>query len=330
MDKLLSLQVFSAVASSGSFAAAADRLELSRAVVSKHVKHLEEHIGTRLLERTTRRVALTDAGRIFHERALRVIAEIDEAMLEAGQATAVPRGKIRITSALSFGLRHLSYALSAFLDRYPEVRIELDLSDRFVDIGEEGYDLAIRIGTLEESSLIARKLAVTQVVLCGSPAYLDRRGAPRSPRELRDHDCLIYAYNPQPKAWTFRRNGAEETVPVDGPVRVNNGDFLRQLALDGHGLVLLPTFLIGGDLHDGRLVRVLDEYDAGELGIYAVYTQRKFLPVRVRTLMDFLVARFGDPAYWKDAAWPTVIPDATRSPKRTKPARAPRRAGKTY
>lgn len=330
MDKLLSLRVFSAVASSGSFAAAAGRLELSRAVVSKHVKYLEEHIGTRLLERTTRRVALTEAGRTFHERALRAIAELDEAMLEAGQATAVPRGKIRITSALSFGLRHLSHALSVFLDRYPEVHIEIDLSDRFVDIGEEGFDLAVRIGALEESSLIARKLAVTQVVLCGSPTYLDRRGAPRSPRELRDHDCLIYAYNPQPKVWTFRRRGVGETVPVDGSLRVNNGDFLRQLALDGHGLVLLPTFLVGNDLREGRLVRVLDEYDAGELGIYAVYTQRRFMPVRVRTLLDFLVERFGDPAYWKDAAWPTAIPDATRPPQKTRPAHAPRRAGKTY
>ena len=298
MDKLLSLRVFLAVASGGSFAAAADRLELSRAVVSKHVKYLEEDIGTRLLERTTRRVALTEAGRAFHERAQRAIAELDEAMLQAGQATAAPSGKIRITCALSFGVRHLSHAVSAFFELYPAIRIELDLSDRFVDIGEEGYDLAIRIGALEESSLIARKLATTQMVLCGSPAYLDRRGAPQSPRELRDHDCLIYAYNPQPKAWTLRRSGADETVPVDGSLRVNNGDFLRQLALDGHGLVLLPTFLVGSDLRDGRLVRVLDEYDAGELGVYAVYTQRRFMPVRVRALLDFLVARFGDSAYW--------------------------------
>lgn len=325
MDKLLSLQVFSAVVNGGSFAAAADRLELSRAVVSKHVKYLEEHVGTRLLERTTRRVALTEAGRLFHERVVRVIAELDEAMLEAGQATAVPRGKIRITSALSFGLRHLSHALSAFLDRYPEVRIELDLSDRFVDIGEEGFDLAIRIGALEESSLIARKLAATRILLCGSPAYLDRRGAPRSPHELRDHDCLIYAYNPQPKAWTFRRRGVDETVPVDGSLRANNGDFLRQLAIDGRGLALLPSFLVGEDVREGRLVRLLGDYDAGELGVYAVYTQRKFLPVRVRTLLDFLVARFGDPAYREDVSGPTAVPQSARPAKHTGPPRSPRR-----
>lgn len=300
MDTLLSFKVFLAVAGDGSFAAAADRLELSRAVVSKHIKYLEEHIGTRLLERTTRRVALTELGRAFYERAQRALGELDEAMLEAGQSTVVPRGKIRITSALSFGLRHLSHAISEFLGRYPEVNVELDLSDRMIDIGEEGFDLAVRIGALEQSSLIARKLATTRLVACGSPAYLKQRGAPKAPQQLREHNCLIYSYNPQPKIWTFKRGGEEEAVHVDGCVQVNNGDLLRQLALDGRGLVLLPTFLVGDDLEAGRLVHVLGDYDAGELGIYAVYTNRKFMPAKVRSFLDFLVEHFGDNAYWDE------------------------------
>lgn len=300
MDTLLSFRVFLAVVGEGSFAAAADRLELSRAVVSKHVKYLEEHIGTRLLERTTRRVALTELGRVFYERAKRAVDDLDEAILEAGQATAVPRGKIRVTSALSFGLRHLSHAISEFLDRYPTVNIELDLSDRLIDIGEEGFDLAIRIGALDQSSLIARKLATTRLVVCASPHYLKQRGVPKTPQQLRKHNCLTYSYNPQPKNWAFKRVGVEETVQVDGCVQVNNGDLLQQLALDGHGLVLLPTFLVGADLEAGRLVHLLGEYDAGELGIYAVYTNRKFMPAKVRTFLDFLLERFGDNAYWDE------------------------------
>ena len=308
MDTLLSFKVFLAVAGDGSFAAAADRLELSRAVVSKHIKYLEEHIGTRLLERTTRRVALTELGRAFYERAQRALGELDEAMLEAGQSTVAPRGKIRITSALSFGLRHLAHAISEFLGRYPEVSIELELSDRVIDIGEEGFDLAIRIGALEQSSLIARKLTTTRRVVCGSPAYLKQRGAPKTPQQLRAHNCLTYSYNPQPKIWTFKRGGQEETVQVGGCVQVNNGDLLQQLALDGHGIVLLPTFLVGADLEAGRLVHVLSDYDAGELGIYAVYTNRKFMPVKVRSFLDFLVERFGDNAYWDEWSLRTTTP----------------------
>jgi DNA-binding transcriptional LysR family regulator len=318
MDQLTSLKVFLAVTGEGSFAAAADRLELSRAVVSKHVKFLEKQVNARLLERTTRRVALTDCGRAFHERAQRAVAELDEAMAEAAQAAAVPRGKVRMTCGLSFGLHHLSHAVSAFLARYPEVQVELDLSDRFVDLGEEGCDLAIRVGALPESTLVARRLATTQMLVCASPGYLARHGTPRRPRELRKHSCLLYAYRPQPKAWTFRRRGVVESVPVAGPVRANNGDFLRELALDGHGLVLSPSFIVGDLVASGGLVRVLADWDAGELGIHAVYPQRKFVPARVRALLDFLVGRFGDPAYWQGDRAPARVaaPPRPRARKR--------------
>ena len=242
-------------------------------------------------------------------------------MLEAGQATVVPRGKIRIMSALSFGLRHLAHAISEFLGRYPEVSIELELSDRFIDIGEEGFDLAIRIGALDQSSLIARKLATTRQVVCGSPAYLKQRGAPKAPQQLREHNCLTYSYNPRPKIWVFKRGGQEETVQVEGCVQVNNGDLLQQLALDGHGIVLLPTFLVGADLEAGRLVHVLADYDAGELGIYAVYTNRKFMPAKVRSFLDFLVERFGDNAYWDEWSLRMAAPSASSTTRKPgKPA----------
>ncbi len=233
-----SLKVFLAVVADKSFSAAAERLELSRAVVSKHVKYLEEQVGTRLLERTTRSVALTESGRAFYERAQRAVGELEEAMLEAGQATVAPRGKLRMTCSVSFGVLHLSSAISAFLDRYPSISIHLDLSDRFVDLSEEGFDLAIRIAAVPQNSLIARKLAAAHLVVCGSPDYLAQYGTPR----------------------------------------------------------------LGEDLKAGRLMQVLGEYDAGELGIYAVYTNRKFLPAKVRTLLDFLIDRFHGVAPWEQAS----------------------------
>jgi DNA-binding transcriptional LysR family regulator len=313
VDTMQSLKIFLSVVGEGSFAAAADRLDLSRAVVSKHVKYLEEYVGTRLLERTTRRVALTELGRTFYERAQRAVGELDEAMLEAGQATVVPRGKIRVTCGVSFGLLHLARAMSAFLDRYPEVTIELDLSDRFVDLGEEGFDLAIRIGALEQSSLIARRLATTRLVVCGSRAYLEQHPMPQAPQQLREHNCLVYSYSPQPKLWTFKRAGEELAIPIEGAVRTNNGDFLRQLALDGRGLAMLPTFMVSEDLKSGRLIHVLSDYDAGELGIYAVYTNRKFLPAKVRSLLDFLVERFRGDAPW--AQWLSVVKPSISKPR---------------
>jgi DNA-binding transcriptional LysR family regulator len=162
-------------------------------------------------------------------------------------------------------------------------------------------------------SLIARKLATTRLVVCGSPAYLTQRGAPKTPPQLREHNCLTYSYNPQPNVWTFRRAGEEEMVQIDGCMRVNSGDFLRQMSLDGRGLVLLPTFLVGDDLEAGRLVHVLNDYDAGELGIYAAYTNRKFMPAIIRLLVDFLVERFGDNAYWDE--WSLRMTTPTVSPR---------------
>ena len=301
MDTMQSLKVFLTVVDEKSFSRAAERLDLSRAVVSKHVKNLEEEVGTRLLERTTRRIALTDSGRTFYERAQRAVSELDEAMLEAGLSTTTPRGKLRVTCSVSFGVLHLSGAISAFLDRYPDIRIELDLSDRFVDLAEEGFDIAVRVAAVLHDALIARKLTTARLIVCASPAYIAEHGTPRSPEDLVRHVCLAYTYSPQRNVWLFKRAGKEFTVPIEGRGSANSGDFLRKLAVDGRGLALLPTFIVGDDLATGRLVQVLDEYDAGELGIYAVYTQRKFLPAKVRALLDFLVEQFRGTPPWQQA-----------------------------
>lgn len=293
MDTLLSVRVFLAVANERSFAQAAARLSLSRAVVSKHVKHLEAHIGTRLLDRTTRSVRLTELGREFFQRAQQSVGELHEAMAQAGESTQAPRGRIRVTCALSFGLRHLAWLVSEFVGRYPEVSIELDLNDRIADIASGGYDLAIRIAALDTGSLIARKLAITRMLVCAAPRYLLQHGTPDSPGALAQHNCMTYTYSAQPNLWTFARGEEREAVRVRGCLQANNGDLLQQMALDGRGIALLPAFLVGADVSAGRLVTLLPDYDAGALGIHAVYAHRKFMPAKVRAFLDFLVERFG-------------------------------------
>lgn len=292
MDTLLSVRVFLAVANERSFVQAATRLSLSRAVVSKHVKHLEAHIGTRLLDRTTRSVRLTELGREFFLRAQQSVGELHEAMAQAGESTQAPRGKIRVTCALSFGLRHLAHLVSEFVGRYPEVSIELDLSDRMADIASGGYDLAIRIAALDTGSLIARRLAITEMLVCAAPSYLERHGTPADPSVLGQHNCLTYSYNPQPNLWSFTRGAEREAVRVGGCLQANNGDLLQQMAVDGRGIALLPAFLVSADLAAGRLIHLLPDYHAGALGIHAVYAHRKFMPAKVRAFLDFLVERF--------------------------------------
>lgn len=292
MDTLLSVRVFLSVANERSFSQAAARLGLSRAVVSKHVKHLESHIGTRLLDRTTRSVRLTELGREFFLRAQQSVGELHEAMAQAGEATQAPRGKIRVTCALSFGLRHLTSLVSEFVGRYPEVSIEMDLSDRIADLASGNYDLAIRVAALDTGSLIARKLAITRMLVCASPAYLARHGTPRVPSDLISHSCLTYSYNPQPNLWSFAHGVEREAVRVRGSLQANNGDMLQQMAVDGRGIALLPAFLVQEDIAARRLVSLLAGYEGGVLGIHAVYAHRKFMPAKVRAFLDFLVERF--------------------------------------
>lgn len=291
MDTLTCMRTFVAVVDSESFTAGAARLDMSKAVASKYVAQLEDHLGTRLLNRTTRRLSLTESGAAYYERCVQILADVDEAGQAAGMLTAAPRGTLRVAMPVSYGTLRIAPVLTEYLRRYPEVRLDVALADRRVDLIEEGYDLAIRIGSLPESGLIARRLATDRIVLCASPAYLDAHGTPRTPADLKDHACLNYSYSSSGDEWSFDAGA----VRVDGALRANNGDLLRLAALDGAGLIWQPHFIVGGDLQSGRLVEVMREQAAVELGIYAIYPSRKHLSAKVRTFVDYLARCLAEP-----------------------------------
>ncbi|MBE0532949.1 MAG: LysR family transcriptional regulator [Rhodospirillales bacterium] len=295
------LQVFVRIAETGSFSAAARDLGLSKSATSKKLAVLEDRLGARLFNRTTRRLSLTEAGSDFLERAQRILAELEEAEQAAGRLTDEPRGVLRVNAPMSFGIQHVAPALGDFMTRYPDLAVTLDLDDRRVSLIEEGYDVAVRIADLPDSSLVARKLAPARRAVCASPAYWAAHGVPAHPRELTRHNCLIYAYLPAQNDWRFRGPGGPLTVRVAGNLKANNGDVLREAALAGLGVCLAPTFLVGDDLRDGRLRAVLDTFADDSLAIYAVYPHRRHLSAKVRAFVDFLAGRFGPRPYW-DAA----------------------------
>ena len=310
MDKLTGMAVFARVVEAGSFTAAATQLGLSKSAVSKTVAVLEDRLGARLLNRTTRRLALTEVGRAFYERCARIVAEAEEAELAVTHLQLTPRGTLRVNAPVSFGALHLGPALPAFLARYPDLRVELELSDRFVDLLEEGYDLAVRIAeALADSSLVARRITVNQMVVCASPAYWQRRGRPRVPQDLARHACVTYAYNPTPHDWPFVEGGQRpSSVRVSGPLHTNNGEAALHVALAGLAVVRLPHFICASDLAAGRLETVLDDAMPAPNAIYALYPHSRHLSAKVRALVDFLLERFGPSCNWESAA--QVAPSA--------------------
>lgn len=292
MDRLAAMQTFAKVIETGSFTKAAEALGISRTMATVHVGRLEEHLRVRLINRTTRRLSLTEAGGAYYERCASVLAEIGtiEGSLEA--MAEEPAGILKISAPVTFGVRHLAAALAAFADAHPAVRYDVSLNDRIVDLVEEGYDLAIRIARLVDSSLVARRIASTTLLVCASPGYVRRFGAPKHPRELASRACLGYAYAGTGDKWTLEGRDATTEVRVRTESRANSGDLLRMLAIHGHGIGVFPDFIVADDLKAKRLVQLLPKYHAGELGIFAVYPSRKFLSAKVRTLVDFLVKRF--------------------------------------
>lgn len=295
MDRLAAMRAFAAVAERGSFASAARALGISRAMASRHVQDLEAHLGARLLDRTTRRVAPTEAGRVYHERCAAILAELAEAESAIGALQARPSGRLRVNAPVSFGALHLAAAVADYMAAHPQVSIELVLNDRMVDLVEEGYDVAIRIGRLAPSSLVARRLAPCRLVACAAPSYLRRAGVPRAPADLAGHECLGYTYAPGRDTWRFvGPGGEEESVRVRGRLDCNNGDALRAAAVHGAGIVVLPVFIVGQDLAEGRLRRVLPRHEAPPIAIHAVRPQGRHLSAKVRSFIDFLVPRFGD------------------------------------
>jgi DNA-binding transcriptional LysR family regulator len=298
MDALSGMAVFARIVEAGSFTAAARGLGLSKPAVSKQLARLEARLGARLLNRTTRRLSLTEAGRLFHQRCVRLLADAAAAEQAVAELAEAPRGTLRIGAPMSFGQLHLAPAIAPFLARYPELRIDLSLDDRVVDLVGEGHDLAIRIAELPPSRLVGRRLAINRRVVCAAPAYLQAHGVPRQPRELAQHQCLNYSYLASGDDWRFRGPAGAESVRVAARFTANNGDVLRQAAVDGMGIILSPSFLVGDDLRSGRLVALLDGWQAADTGIWALYPQARQLPRKVRALVDFLVERFGPTPYW--------------------------------
>lgn len=293
------MQVFAQVVESGSFSKASDRLGLSATAVSRQVADLEAHLSTRLLNRTTRRVSLTESGRAYYERCVQLLADLDEAEQEAARAAVVPRGTIKLTTSVTFGVRHLAPALAAFMGLHREVRFDVSLSDRMVDLVEEGFDLGVRIGGPGSENLVARKLGETRLVPCAAPAYLEANGAPRTPEELERHNCFTYEYVLPRNTWRFRdASGAERAVRVAGTLHSNNGDLLAEAAARGAGIVFEPAFIVGPDVRAGRLVPLLQDFVPAPVPIYAVYPSRKHLSAKVRLFVDFLLKSFADTRDW--------------------------------
>ena len=299
MDRLANIEAFVRVAEAKSFSEAARRLRSSKSVVSRSVGALEAELGVRLFHRTTRSLALTEAGRGYFERATRILADLEEANLAVGQLQSAPRGRLRVSAPMSFGFLHLAPALPDFLGLYPEVAVDLALNDRFVDLVDEGFDVAVRIGAMDDSSLIARKLAPIRRVVCASPGYLKARGLPKSPDDLKGHECLFNSNIASSQEWRFTTpEGKPWPVAVNGRLSANNGDAMRVAALKGLGLVNLPTFIVGGDLQERALVTVLDEFISQDLVMSAVYPHSRHLSPKVRAFVDYLADRFGPQPYW--------------------------------
>jgi DNA-binding transcriptional LysR family regulator len=300
LDLLTAMRVFTAVAEAGSFAKAAERLNFSRAMATRYVAQLEAHLGVRLLNRTTRRLSLTEAGNELWQRATQVLTLVQEAELAVAQDVAEPRGTLRINTSVIFGHHHLGQAIRSFLQHHPKMTVDVTLNDRVVDLVEEGYDLAVRIARKIDPGLVARPIARARTVACASPAYLEEHGTPRSPADLARHNCLTYTYTGLPNEWHFRRNGREQRIAVSGNLHANNGDIICDVAARGLGVILQPTFLVYKALRAGQLVRILKNWQTDEFNIYAVYPNRQFLAPKVRSFIDFLLEYFGTQPYWDE------------------------------
>lgn len=299
MDKFSDLEAFVTVVDSGSFSAAGERLETAKSAVSRRVSTLEQRLGVKLLNRTTRRLSLTEAGRAFHERATRILADLDEAEQAVGDSQSALSGQIRLAAPLSFGLQHLSPALNQFSHTHPEVQLHIDLNDRQVNIVEEGFDLAVRIGQLEDSSLIARRLCPIRFVTVASQAYLEQYGTPETPQQLSQHRGLRYSNSPRPTAWSYvGADGVSIQADVPDQLVANNGEILTQAALDGLGIAKEPSFIAYQYLLDRRLQRILTDYKVNSVNLYVMFPPGRYMSRRVRALADFLLSYFGSEPYW--------------------------------
>ena len=298
MEDLTDIVVFVRVVEAKSFTAAAERLGIAKSVVSKYVTRLEERLGARLLNRTTRRLSLTEAGGALYERSRLALEEIAQAERCVGNVQAAPRGTLKLNAPMSFGILHLGPALPEFLKRYPEITLDVSYNDRFVDVIEEGYDVTLRIiSALPDSTLVARSLTPIHFVVCAAPPYLQRAGIPKTPEDLIRHNCLLFTLT-SGNEWHFDGPDGKRSVAVSGSYRSNNGMAIRDMLLAGLGIARTPTFMVGEALQSGTLITVLDDYPTEPSSLYAVYPHNRYLSPKVRAFVDFLAERFAPPAPW--------------------------------
>lgn len=298
MDPLDGIAAFARAVDSGSFSAAARRLKISKSAVSAHVQRLEERLGVRLLNRTTRRLSLTDAGAAYYRHCARILTEAEAAEQAAGALQREPRGTLRISAPDTFGWMHVAPAIPAFLKRYSELGVDVSLSPAHVNLVDEGLDLAIRIGVLADSPLIVRKLAPSRLVVCAAPAYLKAHGMPQDPNDLARHNCLCTSLLPWDEEWRFTGKRGEARVTVGGSFRSNSAEMLRAAALDGTGIAVLPTWAVAEPLRAGTLRRLLSDWEPPASTIYAVYPDNRLMSKKVRAFVDHLARHFGRTPYW--------------------------------
>ncbi|PTN11525.1 LysR family transcriptional regulator [Nitrosomonas aestuarii] len=298
MQDLNLFVIFARVVESGSFAEAARRMDISRSAVSKAISKLEKNLGAQLLNRSTRHLSLTEAGTVLAEHSAHILDEAEQAERFVSSLQAEPRGMLKVSASVAFGTLHVAPALADFLSRYPEIRIDLTITDRPVDLVGEGYDVMIRVTNEPDLNLVARKLAPVRRKLCATPQYFQQHGIPQTPEDLIEYNCLDYTLSGEQGYWNFTGPEGVIAVPVSGTLRINDDDALSQAVLGGLGIALLPTFTVGKELQSGKLQAVLSEYIAVERYVYACYLPSRHVPAKVRSFIDFLLNRIGKVPYW--------------------------------
>jgi len=293
MDRLTSMQIFVRVVEKGGFSAAAEEARISPTMVGKHVRQLEEQLGVRLLNRTTRRQSLTEIGQLYFERCKQALLEIEAADASVKQMQLLPRGVLRVTAPATFGGQMLAAVVRAYLERYPDVELDLSLNDRVVDLVEEGFEVAIRIGALPDSTLVARPLQPYRALVCAAPEYLARCGTPQTPQQLRDHNCMSFVHGNHYNRWRFSKDGVEQEVEVHGNFRANNGLALRTAALNGIGIIMQPEALLCGEIAAGRLRRLLAGYELEHRAMHIVVASNRKMTPKLTSFIEFVVEHFG-------------------------------------
>jgi len=299
MNRFENMDSFIRVVEAGSISGAADRLNVAKSAVSRRLKELEKHLGVELFHRTTRQMNLTDTGRAFYHQAVRILDDVLEAEIATSQAHGTLKGSLKIALPSTFGLMHMGPIINDFIKEHPQIEFDLDFNDREVDLIQEGFDLAIRIANLPDSSLIARRIAPVKTVICASPDYLKQMGIPQSPEDLIEHKCLVYSLQRDFEYWHLTdANGNEIKTKIYPYLKASTGEFLKEAAVDGQGIILVPTFIAYKEIENGSLIPLLKDYTSPQINAYAIYPQTRHLSQRVRAFVDLLVKRFEGTPYW--------------------------------